>query len=152
MTRFTAGVEHVLRRAGWVPHRRVDISRWKASVPEFDWHAAAEDFLTEFGGLRVDIDGPGTTCVREPFEFDPDLAVGEEERFADLSDRYGHRFFPLGEVGQGEFFLAIDEQSVVYLVATAVLRHGSVDLALEQLITGVAPERLSPPPTGATFN
>lgn len=97
----------------------------------------------------MDISGSGITCAREPFEFDPELAVGEEDRFAELSELFGRRFFPLGETGQGEFFLAIDEEGVVYLLAAWALRVGAGDSALEHLVTGVAPERLSPP-TGST--
>ncbi|MEV5594683.1 SUKH-3 domain-containing protein [Streptomyces sp. NPDC052496] len=145
MPRFSQEVEGVLRRSGWLPDRRVDLARWKVLAAEFTWHAAAEKFLQEFGGLRVDIGGPGITCAREPFEFDPELAVGEGERFAELSGLFGLRFFPLGEVGQGEFFLAIDEEGAVYLLGAGASRYGVGDLALERLVTGVAPERLSPP-------
>ncbi|MFD7631535.1 SUKH-3 domain-containing protein [Streptomyces sp. NPDC059851] len=145
MPRFSDEVEGVLRRAGWLPDRRVDLAQWKVSSAEFTWHAAAEKFLQEFGGLRVDNSGPGITCARESFEFDPELAIGEGERFAELSELFGHKFFPLGEVGQGEFFLAIDEEGAIYLLGAWVLRHGPGDLALEHLVTGVAPERLSRP-------
>ncbi|MFF4985455.1 SUKH-3 domain-containing protein [Streptomyces sp. NPDC001046] len=145
MPRFSQEAEDVLRRAGWFPDRRVGLSQWRASAAEFTWHAAAEKFLQEFGGLRVDISGPGITCARESFEFDPDLAIGEGEKFAEFSEFFDRRFFPLGELGRGEFFLAIDEEEVIYLVGAWVLKHGAKDLALEHLITGIAPERLSPP-------
>lgn len=144
MPRFSREVEGALRLAGWVPDRRVDLDQWKASLSEFTWHAAAEEFLQEFGGIRVDISGPGITCAREPFEFDPELAIGEGEKFAELSELFGHKFFPLGEVGQGEFFLAIDEEGAIYLLGGWALKHGVGDAALEHLVTGVAPEKLSP--------
>uniref|UniRef100_A0AAU2A5X7 SUKH-3 domain-containing protein n=1 Tax=Streptomyces sp. NBC_00093 TaxID=2975649 RepID=A0AAU2A5X7_9ACTN len=149
MPRFTPQVDSVLRRAGWLPDRQVDLAPWKTSMSDFRWHAAAEEFLQEFGGIRVDISGSGITCTRESFEFDPELAVGEEDRFAELSELFGRRFFPLGETGQGEFFLAIDEEGVVYLLASRVLRVGAGDSALENLVTGVAPEVLDPS-TGGT--
>ncbi|MEU3540235.1 SUKH-3 domain-containing protein [Streptomyces paromomycinus] len=145
MPRFSREVEDVLRRSGWLPGRRVDLARWKVSAAEFTWHSAAEVFLQEFGGLRVDIDGPGITCAREPFEFDPELAVGEGERFAELSALFGLGLFPLGEVGQGEFFLAIDEEGDIYRLGAGASRYGVGDLALGHLVTGVAPERLGPP-------
>ncbi|MCM2417705.1 SUKH-3 domain-containing protein [Streptomyces sp. RKAG293] len=145
MSRFSPEVDVVLRESGWFPGRRTEIFRWKVSVPDFIWHAAAEKFLEEFGGINVHISGPGITCAREPFEIDPDLAIGEEGRFAELSELFGRRFFPLGEVGRGEFFLAIDEEGLMYLLATAVLSLGAADLALENLVTGVSAERLSPP-------
>lgn len=145
MPRFTPPVEAVLRQAGWHPDRRVDLTRWKASLTEFPWHPAAERFLGEFGGLRVDVRGPGITVAREPFELDPELAAGEEERFADLSAAFGCAFFPVGELGQGEFFLGIDEEGAVYLLAARAFRHGPADAALEHLVTGVAPQRVAPP-------
>ncbi|MFD5637798.1 SUKH-3 domain-containing protein [Streptomyces sp. NPDC127077] len=95
----------------------------------------------EFGGLSVDVSGPGVSCAREPFEIDPELAVGEEDRFADLSERFGRRFLPLGEVGT-EFFLAIDEDGILYLLAAWVFRLGPSDEALENLIRGVKAEKL----------
>ncbi|MFY1674293.1 SUKH-3 domain-containing protein [Plantactinospora sp. WMMB334] len=146
--RFVRGVESDLRRAGWIPGRRVDLSRWRLAMRGFTWHAAAEEFLREFGGLHVDSGGPGVDCWRESFEFDPELAVGEEDRFWAHSEKLGHTLFPLGEYGQGEFFLAIDENSTLYLVAASVLRLGPRDSALERLIMGVAPEGPGPPDYG----
>ena len=144
MPRFSREVEDVLRCAGWLPGRRVDLGQWKNSLSEFVWHDAAENFLREFGGIRVEASGPGVDCAREPFEFDPELAIGEGGRFLELSEVYGKKFFPLGETGQGEFFLAIDEKSVVYLLAAVALRFDVVDRALDHLVTGVAPERINP--------
>ncbi|WP_170154733.1 SUKH-3 domain-containing protein [Lentzea atacamensis] len=137
-------MEDVLWRSGWAPDRQVDLARWKNSLSEFVWHEAAEKFLREFGGIRVVVEGPGVNCAREPFEFDPDLAIGEGARFAELSDLFDRKFFPLGEIGQGEFFLGIDEEGVVYALARWALRYDVGDQALEQLVTGVAPERLNP--------
>ncbi|MFD9601967.1 SUKH-3 domain-containing protein (plasmid) [Streptomyces sp. NBC_01224] len=145
MPRFSLAVESILLRSGWFPHRRFDLAQWRAALPDFTWHAAAEEFLQEFGGIRVDIAGPGVTCAREPFQFDPELALGEEGRFAEMSEMFDRKFFPLGEVGQGEFFLAIDEEGIIYLLGAWVFRLGVGDLALEHLVTGVAAERLSPP-------
>ncbi|WP_329377152.1 SUKH-3 domain-containing protein [Streptomyces sp. NBC_01716] len=82
-------VESDLRRAGWVPDRRVNLVRWKAAMQNFAWNAAAGEFFAEFGGIRVENDGPGITCARESFEFDPELAIGEEGRFSELSEFFG---------------------------------------------------------------
>ncbi|MGW2044480.1 SUKH-3 domain-containing protein [Streptomyces sp. NPDC001858] len=144
MPRFSSEAEDVLRRSGWFPGRRADIQSWKELLPGLSWHAAAEGFLAEFGGLSVDVSGPGVSCAREPFEIDPELAVGEEDRFEDLSERFGRRFLPLGEVGT-EFFLGIDEDGVLYLLAAWAFRLGPSDEALENLIRGVKSEKMQLP-------
>ncbi|MET9129620.1 SUKH-3 domain-containing protein [Streptomyces antibioticus] len=145
MTRFATEVERVLRLSGWSPGRQTDIGVWKEPLSGFTWHPAAERFLAEFGGVSVDVSGPGVDVAREPFVIDPELAVGEEEAFQELSERFGRRFFPVGETGQGEFFLALDEDGVLYLLAARVFRLGPVDQGLEKLITGVKPVKLSLP-------
>ena len=145
MSQFSPETDVVLRSAGWLPDRRIDLAGWKALLAGFMWHDAAERFLQEFGGIRVVVRGPGVTCSREPFEFDPELAVGEEGRFAELSGMFGRKFFPLGEFAQGEFFLAIDEENIIYLLGSWALRYGEVDQALEKLVSGVAPEKLDLP-------
>jgi len=113
-------------------------------MSEFAWHAAAETFLHEFARIRVDISGPGVTCAREPFEFEPELAMGEEGRFAELSELFHRNFFPVGETGQGEFFLGIDEKGILYLLAARAFSLGPVDVAIEHLVRGIAPERIEP--------
>ncbi|MFI6050717.1 SUKH-3 domain-containing protein [Streptomyces violascens] len=148
MSRFSAEVELTLRNAGWSSDRKVDIKQWKELLSGFTWHAIAERFLQEFGGIRVDVSGPGVNCAREPFEIDPELAVGEEDRFAQLSNLFKRKFFPIGEVGRGEFFLAIDEEGFIYLLSAWALRIGPSDVALDHLIRGVAAERLDPPVEG----
>ncbi|MFD5625883.1 SUKH-3 domain-containing protein [Streptomyces sp. NPDC127072] len=143
--RFPPGVEAVLRGAGWYPGRRTDIGPWQRSLRGFRLHGAAEEFLREFGGLKVRIGGPGITCARQPFDTDPDLLSDEEELFTYLSDRYRRAFCPAGEYANGEMYLAIDSEGVMYLVMTWVLRLGPVDTALEHLVTGVAGYELDPP-------
>lgn len=105
-------------------------------------HGAAETFLQEFGGLTVNIGGPGITCAREPFELDPELAGGEEDRFSEWSESIGRRLYPLGELAHGRFFLGIDEVSEIYLVETWVAGFGTMPQALGNLILGVAPRRI----------
>ncbi|MFE3188717.1 SUKH-3 domain-containing protein [Nocardia sp. NPDC059240] len=65
MTQLTSETERVLRASGWWPGRQVDTSAWKETVERggFRWNAAVERFLGEFGGLTVDIAGPGITSA-----------------------------------------------------------------------------------------
>ncbi|AKJ13349.1 hypothetical protein ABB07_25945 [Streptomyces incarnatus] len=74
---------------------------------------------------------------------DPALAIGEEQRFEELSERFGLRLFPIGEFGVGDFFLGMDEYGVLYLLAAWAFRLGAPDEALENLIKGVRGVRMS---------
>ena len=141
--RETGIVDRTLREAGWRPGRRVPVQRWRAQLEAtglIRMHDAAERFLTEFGGLHVWISGPGITCARTDFAFDPGALAGEEDRFADWSETLGRDIFPIGELDEGRFFLGIDENSEIYLVETWVARFGPVQDALEKLVLGIAPQ------------
>jgi hypothetical protein len=124
----------------------VDITDWREQLEaggELRMHRAAADFLVEFGGLNVEIDGPGISRAREPFELDPELCVGEEDRFAGWGADLGCSLFPIGELDRGRFFLGISESGEVFLVEAWVASFGIGDAALESLILGVMPnERL----------
>ncbi|SDL27049.1 SUKH-3 immunity protein [Lentzea albidocapillata subsp. violacea] len=104
-------------------------------------HRAAAEFLVEFGGPNVEIDGPGSSSAREPFELDPGLCVGEEDRFAGWGADVGCSLFPIRELDQGRFFLGISEVGEVFLVETWVATFGVGDAALESLILGVVPQK-----------
>jgi hypothetical protein len=89
-------------------------------------HDAAEAFLQEFGGLTVNVSGPGISCARTPFELDPELAWGEDDRFTEWGEAIGRHLCPLGELDHGRFFLGIDEVGVIYLVETWVASFGAM--------------------------
>ncbi len=106
-------------------------------------HAAAEEFLGEFGGLKVEISGRGISSAREPFEFNPWDLYGEQGRFAGWGARLGKSLFPIGELDRGRFFLGISEVGEILLVETWVASFGFGDAALENLILGVKPEEVA---------
>lgn len=137
-------VLEVLGASGWTAGRRVDTTGWRAMFEGAGivMHDAAETFLREFGGLTVSIGGPGISRAREPFELDPELAWGEDDRFSEWSDELGRELFPLGELDHGRFFLGIDERSEIYLVETWVASFGSMPHSLEDLLLGVMPRRI----------
>ena len=140
--RFSSLVERDLRAAGWHPGRAVDVTGWRQLLEaggELRMHRAAAEFLTEFGGLNVEISGPGLTSAREPFELDPELCVGEEDRFSEWGADLGCSLFPLGELDRGRFFLGISEVGEIFLVETWVASFGIGDAALENLVLGVMP-------------
>jgi hypothetical protein len=105
-------------------------------------HQAAESFLSEFGGLSFEYGGDGISRAREAFEFDPLLALGEDDRFREWSELIGATLFPIGELDQGRCFLALDEAGMIYLVADWLAQFGVGLNGMESLILGVAPEVL----------
>lgn len=135
----------VLRASGWEPGRRVVVDGWRTDLEAegFVMHAAAEKFLSEFGGLFVDIHGSGVSCARVPFELDPMLCSGEWDRFADWGGALGKLFFPIGELDYGHFFLAIDEEGILYLIVDVVEQLAANEKGLEMLIRGIAAERVA---------
>ncbi|MGW1246567.1 SUKH-3 domain-containing protein [Streptomyces sp. NPDC002535] len=140
-------VERVLREAGWHPGRVVDATCWKQQLEQegFRSHAAAEDFLREFGELAVGHGGAGITRAREPFALDPLLALGEADRFDQWSQEIGHRLFPVGELADGLAFLGLDEDGELYVVDDRPARFGRMPEAMENLVLGVMPVRMPEP-------
>lgn len=90
----------------------------------------------------MSIGGSGISRAREPFELNPELAWGEDDRFSEWSESLGRRLFPLGELDGGRFFPGIDESSEICLVETWVAGFGPMPHALENLILGVMPRRI----------
>ncbi|MER8235672.1 SUKH-3 domain-containing protein [Streptomyces sp. NPDC094049] len=144
---WSSEVERVLREAGWHPGRAVDTRGWKERLEQdgFRSHAAAEDFLREFGGLAVGHGGAGITRAREPFDLDPLLALGEADRFGEWGEEIGHHLFPVGELDRGHAFLGLDEDGGLYVVANWLARFGPMPEAMENLVLGVMPVRMPDP-------
>jgi hypothetical protein len=142
--RVPPDVAGVLQTFGWFPERFVDPAPWTRSFEERGISAPQEvrHFLAQFGGLDIAISGPGVNCAREPFALDPLLCLGEEERFSGWGEKLGVQLFPIGELDAGRFFLGMDEQGVMYLVADWISCFGPWPEAIASLIRGVAPEEL----------
>ncbi|MFJ9084686.1 SUKH-3 domain-containing protein [Streptomyces sp. NPDC102384] len=130
---------------GWSRDRRVDPGPWTAPFEEqgIAVHEPVRDFLARFSGLSFEISGPGINCAREPFEIDPSLCQGEEDRFSEWGEELGIQLFPIGELDHGRFFLGMDEQGVLYLVADWVARFGPWPEAIDALVRGVKPEEIA---------
>ena len=135
--------DRALRSAGWMPGRRIDVAGWRVALLRsgFPVHRAAEEFLAEFGGLSFDDMGPGVSRAREALVFDPLLAIGEEDRFAAWGKRIDRELCPIGELDGGRFFLAIDEDGMIYLVADWVGRFGIGRDGVDHLVVGIAPDK-----------
>lgn len=141
--RFSPFVENALRKAGWFPNRNKNefVSQWKLELEKSDgWEIfpAAEKVLLEFGGLKIDQNGAGQTCAREPFEINPTLAIYESDRFGDCEVELKTKLYPLGEAANRYYFLVIGEDGRVFLIMTDIHLIGETfDEALENLIIGV---------------
>lgn len=141
MTAFSREVEEELRAAGWEPERSVNAAEWLSTyeLRGIVVHEAAKKFLAEFGGLKFLLSGPGVSSAREPFELDPMLCLGEEDRFSEWGADIGHSLFPIGELAEGRYFLGIDEEEAIYLVETWIASFGKMPEAMENLILGLQP-------------
>jgi hypothetical protein len=145
VTRFSEQAEAVLRRAGWYPGRQVPdlVALWKETLLQsdgFEMFPSAEKALLEFGGLKIDQQGPGVSCSREPFEINPTMAMYESDRFEELVSVVDSRLYPLGEAVSGLCFLAIAENDSVYLLMDDIRVVGkNIDEGLEALLIGLEP-------------
>jgi hypothetical protein len=138
---FPDEVDLVLREAGWAPGRQINAESWLAALETegLKRHPAVSAFLAEFGGLAINISGPGISRSREPFEFDPALCLGEGDRFLEWNEEIKKTIFPVGVHNEGRFFLGIDEFGELYLVETWVASFGRMPEAMNNLILGVQP-------------
>ncbi|WP_020524908.1 SUKH-3 domain-containing protein [Catelliglobosispora koreensis] len=143
---FSEETKLLLREAGWFPGRIRDIADWEAKLSADGFpplHLAAQQFLSEFGGLAFRHSGGGVTRAREAVRFYPLDCCGEADRFVEWSQELGKSFAPIGELGTGTCswsFVGIDKHSEVYLIVDGVASFGRMPLALDHLILGYMPE------------
>ncbi|MFJ8588158.1 SUKH-3 domain-containing protein [Streptomyces sp. NPDC093595] len=86
--------------------------------------------------------GSGISRSREAFQIDPLLALGEDDRFSEWGELIGKAITPIGELARGRYFLGIDEEGMICLVADWLARFGIGANGVESLALGVAPEVL----------
>lgn len=155
-TRFPVAVDAVLRDAGWHPGRWnirqaeewADALRSHAS-PAGHQHAvfpAAVEAWAEFGGLHLSPSAPGRQIATTTTHIDPLRGLHLARTLGDLGRALATEVAPLGEEGDGQAVLAIDNEGRVYSIDhTGDWYLGSdIDRALETLITGTQPARLTP--------
>src|SRR5262245_34161720 len=124
--RFSDIVENALRQAGWFPGRNIGdlLQKWKSELAKsdgFELFPKAEASLSEFGGLVFHQKGAGITCAREPFQLIPTLAIYEGDRFAHYSDYVQTQLYPLGEGGDGHYFIVIGKDGRVFLIMDEII-------------------------------
>ena len=147
MPEFSAETVAALTDAGWRPRRSVDVDAWRTHFEAAGcvMSPAAEEFLSRFGGLDVRISGPGRERAREPFDLEPMLCDGEEDRFVELSRSMERDLFPIGVFGGLRYFLGIDEHAEIYLIETEVRSFGRMPEAMDAIVQGRMPVRVEVP-------
>ncbi|MCF2529997.1 SUKH-3 domain-containing protein [Yinghuangia soli] len=154
MSRFPTEVVYELGRAGWrVGRRRLEQAEsWAKEVsdhtsPDGHRHSvfpAALEAWSEFGGLRIAVEGPGAAVARRPFRIDPTTGLHLTRTLADVGRSIGTNLCPLGEEDDGVGYLAIDPSGRVFGIDHTgewFLGDG-VDAGLTTLILGTAPARI----------
>jgi hypothetical protein len=148
--RFPPDVDRVLREAGWFPGRDVgaDFADWLATMEQElqDGGFPAQVFpalrsaLAEFGGLRVEQDGPGVDIGRFSFaigDIEPALEADDTREFIDLT---GELTLGFGSTDDLRSELIMGETGTVYLfhiIGGLFHQADSMDEALVTLIRGI---------------
>ncbi|MBM2620561.1 SUKH-3 domain-containing protein [Actinoplanes sp. LDG1-06] len=146
--RLLPQTRRILGGAGWYSGRRVDTSRWSAELAADGYpplHAAAVEFLAEFGGLSIPYGGSGISRAREAIALVPTLCDGEADRFIEWGQDIGHDLAPIGELAGGTCSwtnLGIDERGEIYTVIDGLATFGRMPDALDWLILGYMPRDL----------
>jgi hypothetical protein len=161
-TRFPADVAATLTRSGWRPGRDVadQVDAWfdELALDELrqdeSWSAsrsaavaAARHALREFGGLVVDIGGPGRDHAVSPFRLYPlplpAPNLPDVYGFGYLEAKLDRPLFPIGEVDDFQYDLAIDPDGRIYQVGDLDFALGEdIDEALVNLVQGRAGARV----------
>lgn len=141
MSEFSAETVTALTDAGWRPRRSVDVEAWRSHFEAAGcvMSPAAEIFLSRFGGLDIRISGAGLDRAREPFDLEPMLCDGEEDRFIEWGQLIGRGLFPIGAFAGLRYFLGIDENAAVYLIETDVRSFGRMPDAMDAMVQGRMP-------------
>lgn len=152
--RFPSDVAEALTAAGWHPGRReaTAVRDWRLLLaarrsPDGRAHAvvdAAVAALTEFGGLRVELDGAGEDVALRTFELNPTRAVDTVATLADFASVLGSPLTPVGVEGDAEGYLAVDENGRVFVIdhTGEWFLGATIDDALCTLIQGRRPAKL----------
>lgn len=145
---WSAQTEAQMTTAGWHKGRRATqrVREWRRQLEKphgFRMSSVAERVLEEFGGIRVESQGPGLECARGGFNLDPELVSGEEDRFGDFRDQVESDLFPLGEAYNGHAFLAIDGTGRVFLLGDTIQLLGTnIYDALDAILVGRLPREI----------
>ena len=136
---FSESVEAILHAAGWYPGRKVDAL--SGIVSPFTLFSAAEEVLTEFGGLHFGSCGPGTDCAASDVEIRADFTNHLAPELIRYEQSLNTRLFPIGFFQHGHGYLIIDSDGSIYVLSamSGEFRPFAPNFseALESLLFGV---------------
>lgn len=142
LQRWSSETDGVLRKAGWQPGRAVATDTWEWILRErgsFVVHEAARRFLAEFGGLVTYGWPADSSTTQSAIRFDPLTAEWDEETFARLSEKAGTPLCPVGRADNGNSYLGMAENGVLYLAREGLEPLGdSADQGLDLLVRSQA--------------
>lgn len=142
-----------LTDAGWTPGRDTGgrVHEWVEDIksgpdgseyPEVP--AAVLAMLREFGGLHVQVTGPGASVRKEPFVLDPREHILRPVAYARISELVESVAYPLGVVYGSLSALIGDAAGRVYILTPGGEEILGKDIyeALDSLALGIASEPL----------
>ncbi len=136
---------NTLEAAGWCQGRCAEslVAKWRQNLYHEDGYTllpSGRELLLSLGGLAIQQSGPGETCAVSSFVFDPELALGEEDRFAYFADQIGKELCPIGSCENGQLLLAISADGFIYALMDDIFLLGTnFSEALSSLILGRQP-------------
>jgi hypothetical protein len=115
---FSRPTMSVLREAGWQPGRQVDTTQYLHLLQSegYEPSRAVDDFLRDFGGIRVVFPRRNVPGQNEEFHFDPAIAAHHASPgwVKSYSARVGAQLCPIGEAGRGYMLLTMDPTGRVF--------------------------------------
>ena len=144
---------NLLIEAGWDKNRDVS-SQVKYPKNDFEYPNFLREILNNIYGLEIDSvmtdfveDGQIRRINTGITIIDPMLAEGENEEnslFNYYSNKLKTNLYPLGETGEGYFYLAIDSNAALYMLGSPVFKmDDDFNKGLEKLLTGQKGKKLN---------
>jgi len=141
--RLSVNAVEILEANGWFETRHVKVIPYPN---DFKFPENVQSILESLYGLNIETEPRESTddnvepCFYGDLEFFPQNATGENENgtFAHFSSVLRRNLYPLGEITNGFFYIAIDDDENLYLVGDNLIKIGD-DLyqGLNALLTGI---------------
>ena len=121
---FKPATVEILIGAGWAPTRAVPPSPYIAEIWEADIPPeAVQEFLRQFGGLKLRFPNPRDPSVTSEFHFNHEVASSHTSRLQlrDWSGRLDEAVWPVGEAHHGHMIVLMGASGHVFAGMDEVL-------------------------------